>query len=451
MSLIATQSVRPRPARRLALLAALLAALALALAPRTGSAQRPELNPVPHTRDHVPGEVLQLDSLERQVLERNAGYAAMSAAVRAARARVETEGALSDPMVRVFVAPRSFARGGPESAWRAELELPLPMFDRRGARRAAAAAEADAAGAGLETARLDLIRETRTAFYDDYHFERVRRTNLDLIDLITRARASALARYAAGLAPQQDVLDADVEMAMREHDVVTAGRGQALVEARLRALLHLDPLTPLPAPPDSLTRPGALDAVRLIARSNEARRPETLAAEADVRAAEARRTLASRSRLFEPTLGFSYDRYWSEKELQPGVMAGLTLPIAPGRRSGAEHEAEAMLDAAKARRDAVRDELHRGIADASTEFEESLHELDVIAGRLLPAAERAFASARAGYESGRTEFSTLMRAARDVANARLEYHRVLGDAHEARANLERALGQPAPDAGKETR
>ena len=447
MSFIADLDVASRPA----CFVALLAAVALVLAPRAGAAQRAELNPVPHTRDHVPGEVLQLDSLERQVLERNASYAAMRAAVRAARARVETEGALSDPMVRVYAAPRSFASGGPEPAWRAELELPLPWFDRRGARRAAAMAEADAAGAGLETARLDLIRETRTAFYDDYHFDQVRRTSLDLLDLLDHTRASALARYAAGLAPQQDVLDADVEIAMREHEVVSAQRSQTLVEARLRALLHLDPLTPLPAPPDTLERPDALDAVRLIARSNEARRPETLAAEADIRVAEARRALASRSNLFEPTIGFSYDRYWSEKELQPGVMAGLTLPIAPGRRSGAVHEAEAMLDAAKARRDAVRDELRRGIADASTEFEESLHELDIVAGRLLPAAERSLASARAGYASGRTDFSTLIRAAREVSNARLEYHRVLGDAHQARADLERALGQPAPVEGKESR
>jgi outer membrane protein TolC len=128
----------------------------------------------------------------------------MRAAVREARARVGVEGALEDPMVAVMVAPQSFGRPEP-AGYRIDVDQPIPWFGTRGLRREAAAAEADARQASFETARLDLIREARAAFYDDYHYDQVRRTLLDQLELVRQSRQVALSRYAAGTGAQQDV------------------------------------------------------------------------------------------------------------------------------------------------------------------------------------------------------------------------------------------------------
>jgi len=418
-----------------------LAVIVMVLAARTATAQGNQ-TPVPQAVLHA-DSVLDLATLEREVVARNPSLAAMHAAVREARARVGVEGALENPMVDVMVAPQSFGRPEP-AGYRIDVDQPIPWFGTRGLRREAAAAEADASQASFETARLDLIREARAAFYDDYHYDQVRRTLLDQLELVRQSRQVALSRYAAGTSAQQDVLDADVDIAMLEHQTVAAGRSQALVETRLRSLLHLDALTPLPSPPDTVPIPETLDAVRLVARADTTTRPELRVALASMRAAQARIDLARRERLPEPALGVVYDQMQVDPDMRWSVRASLALPIAPGRRASAQHEAEAQLEGARARHDAANDAIQRAVADAATEFSESLHELEVIHDALLPATERAVASARARYESGKLDFTNVLAAARARAQARLEFHRVLGDANQARADLERALGGPRP-------
>ena len=385
------------------------------------------------------------------VAARNPSYAARAAAVREAAARADREGSLDDPELDAAIAPNSLGSSSAAVGWRMSVMEPLPLFGQRGLKRRAALADADAMRGGYDTARLDLIREARAAFYDDYHFEQARATALETLEWMRRARAAALARYASGAAPQQDVLAADVEISMLDHQAVMAERNRLLVEARIRSLLHLDPFVPLPAPPDTLPLPDR-DAARLmIMRSNERSRPEFRSATADVASERARWALARRQRLPETRIGFAFDRTETEREYRSMVMASIQAPLSLGRHAAAEREARAALDGASARLDATRDELLRRITEASTEFEESLHELEVLRDGLLPAAERSLTAARAGYEAGHASFDGVIRAVRDVLNARLEYHRTLTSVNQAHADLERALGGPAPFAGEEQR
>lgn len=386
---------------------------------------------------------LDLAALERVVLARNPGYAAMTAAVREAEARTDFEGSLEDPMVDVGVAPNSLRSASVDAGWRASVSLALPLFGQRGLRRRVAAAEAEVARGDAEGARLDLLRAARSAYFDDYHEERARATALELLEWMRRSRASALSRYAAGTAEQTDVLAADVEIAMLDHQAVRAERNRLLVEARIRALLHVDPLAPLPAPPETLAVPDRDAARLLVMRSNERARPELRAAEAAVESQRARLALARRERLPETRLGAGYDRTMMEREYRFEVALSFNAPLSLGRHAAAERQARAGIEGATARVDATRDALLRQITGASIEFEESLHELEVLRDALLPATERALAASRTRYESGRGDFDTIIRAVRDVLNARLEYHRTLASVNQAHAELERALGGPA--------
>ena len=394
--------------------------------------------------------VLELAALERLVLERNPSYAVATAAVREAEARADRAGALDDPTLEFGVAPRSLGASNVEAGWRASISQSLPLFGQRGLRRRAESAGAAAVRERREIARLDLIRAARAAFFDDYHNEQARITALEALEWMRRARAAALARYAAGTAPQQDVLAADVEIAMLDHQAVLAERNRLLIEARLRALLHVDPLAALPAPPDTLPLPDGDAARLLVMRSNELTRPEILGAQAEVESARARLALAGAERWPGTRFGFGYDRTMAEPEYRPVAMVSLDLPLSRGLHAAAGREAQAALDGAAARLDATRDELLRRITEASAEFEESLHELEVLREGLLPAAERAQLAARAAYESGRGDFNSVIRAVRDVLNARLEAHRTLSAVNQAHAELERALGGPAP-AAKESK
>jgi outer membrane protein TolC len=407
------------------------------------------LAPAPAVAAHDAGvsdSTLTLPALERAVLEHNPSLAAMRASLAEAEARSRREGSLEDARAHVWLSPRSVGLDTVDPAWGVSIEQPLPLFGVRRWARSEATAEHNAARGDLEVARLDLLRETRRAYYDDYHWWVARATATELLALMRGIRQSALARYAAGSAPQQDVLQADVEIAMLEHEAVSAERNRHVVEARLRALLHLSPVQVLPAPSLSLEAPSMDHARMILAARGVAPWPELGAAEARIEASRARVERAWHERLPVTSLTAEYDRAMHPIEWRTRVGVALTLPFNLGRIDAQQDEARARLDRAVAERDAARDQVERRVAEAVVQFEESLHELHILRDQLVPSTERAVAAARAGYESGKGDFSALLGALRDHQRARLDYHRTIAAANDAAAELERALGGPAGEA-----
>jgi outer membrane protein, heavy metal efflux system len=394
----------------------------------------------------VSDSTLTLPALERAVLEHNPSLAAVRASLAEAEARSRREGSLEDARAQAWVAPRSLGSDAVDPAWGISVEQPLPLFGQRGLARREARAERDAARGDLDTARLDLLRETRRAYYDDYHWWVVHQTTTDVLALMRSIRQSALARYASGSVGQQDVLQADVEIAMLEHEAVSAERNRHVVESRLRALLHLPPVQLLPPPSPSLAPPEPDRAHAILAARGRAPWPELEAAEARIEARRAQVDRAGRDRFPGTSLIAEYDRAMVEPEWRTRVGLAITLPFNPGRVAAGQDEARARLDRAIAERDAQRDQLERRLAEAATQLEESLHELGILRDQLVPSTERAVVAARAGYESGKGDFSALLGALRDHQRARLEYHRTIAAANDAAAELERAMGGPAEGA-----
>mgnify|MGYP003396190335 CR=1 FL=1 len=62
-------------------------------------------------------------------------------------------------------------------------------------------------------------------------------------------------------------------------------------------------------------------------------------------------------------------------------------------------------------------------------------------GGLLPQAKITFESALAGYQTGKVDFATLLDAARQVLNAKLEVLKTQTDAQMRLAEIERLLGE----------
>lgn len=392
--------------------------------------------------------VLSLAALERVVLERNPGVTQARAAWAEARARVEVAGAFEDPMVDVMVAPRSFHSSAVEPAWRVELTQALPLFGQRGLRRASARYEARSAEEELRMMRLDLVQMTRAAYYEYYRIARSQEANRELAMLLGRMRRVALARYAAGTVEQQDPLRADVELAMLDHEVVTLDRQRLVVVAMLNTLMHRPAEGALAAPPLSIAPPDTTLRHGDLAPRARAQRPELRMADAHVDAANAALRLSRRERLPDASLGVAYDRFWTEPELRTSVTMGLSLPILSGRGAGVR-EMRAGLQRAEARREVVRDSIELQVAVAAARFHEQAHDLEIAALRRIPLSERALRSARASYEAGRTDFTALLDAMRDHLNARLDYYASLSMLHMARADLDRALGDPALPAEEE--
>ena len=426
--------------------AATAAALAVLMLGALARAAGADASPTPAApRDSA----LTLAWVERMVLERNPTLQAARAAWHESQARAEQVGALEDPMLDVMVGPASFGSSAVDPAWRVGVSQKFPLFGQRGLARRAAGAGARAFGYDLEATRLDLLRAARDGYYEYFRVARSQETNVEIAALMTELRHVALARYAAGTAGQPDPLQAGVEVAMLEHEAVVLARQRRIVAAGLKSLMHLPQDTALSAPPRDLPLPEMpTSAAWLTARTGRAW-PELGAAEARVAAGRAQLDLARRSRLPEWTVGAAYDRFWSEPELRTSVGLSMNLPLNAGRLSAAQREAHAALEAAEAERRAVLDRHDLAIETAAATLGESLHEVEIMREDVVPASERTMRALRGAYESNHADFVALLNAARDLTRARLGTYEAVARAHQAGAELARALAIEAPPPGQD--
>jgi cobalt-zinc-cadmium efflux system outer membrane protein len=388
---------------------------------------------------------LEIGRLERAVIARNPTLAARRATWAALNARADEESGWDDPMVEGMVAPQSLGSNGVDDAYSVELSQTLPLFGKRSLRGRAVRADARTSANEFRAARLDLIAEGRRLYYAYYYITRATETNRELIQLVEDIRRVAVQKYAAGLVGQTDALQAEVELAMLDHERIGHNRERRVVEARLRAVLHDRSGRPFPAPPAELPPAEHLGHAPTSSsdeaiRTAFASRPELLGIEAANEARELDLEAASRAALPELTLRARYDRFMVEEEWRPQVGVGLTLPLWGSRRGAAVDEARAELDRVRFEREAVRDSVLAQVEAARARVQESQHELDIVKTRVIPATERALASLRTAYEANRADFLTLLNAERDVAKARLEGYRTEVMHHEAMTDLDRALG-----------
>jgi len=101
---------------------------------------------------------LDLDLLERAILERNSSLGAMRAAWRGGEAAADQAGGLDDPVLEIMTAPRSWSGSGVDPAYMAALSQRLPLFGQRGLEKRAARAGARALGEDYRGARAEQWR-----------------------------------------------------------------------------------------------------------------------------------------------------------------------------------------------------------------------------------------------------------------------------------------------------
>jgi outer membrane protein, heavy metal efflux system len=383
---------------------------------------------------------LDLEGVLHRVLERNPSLAAARATWTAAKASARQAGAWEDPMLDWMAAPRSFGSSRVDPAYRIGISQPLSIFGQRGLRRRMGEADARAAAWDLRTAQLDLVHQARLVFAEYWLNGRAIALNRELLDLLPQFRRVTLAKYSAGLVGQQDPLQVDVELAMLDHQAVILERERRVTMAVLNVLMHEPTDRWLPPPPDSLPLPDTSVVHPDLAPRARALRPEMRAADARVEMSRAAVTFAGRQRLPQTTFGVAYDRFWSEPELRTTVGVTMNVPI-PWRISASQAEARARLQWSEGQSAAIQDSVELQVAVAAARLHEQSHDVQIARERMLPLAERTLRASRASYEANRTDFLTVLTALRDYLRVHLEADQSLAMLHEARADLDRALGE----------
>jgi outer membrane protein TolC len=358
--------------------------------------------------------------------------------------------ALEPPMLSYAMAPRSIGAAVPFGQ-EIEISQPLPYPGRRRLTNDAAAAEVEVAAADLSLLVIELERRAAELYADLYLAHRAGDINAEHAALLEEFKQVATARYAAGLASQQDPLAAEAEVAHLQHDGLLLRSERAIVEARINALLHREPGAALPAPP-SMLAPAASSAgsgdpdLAVLAERALAERPELRRADALVRARQAELDLAKFAGRPDLAVSTSYNSMWSDGEHRWMVGAAIGLPFWRQRVRAGAAEAEGRLAVARAERETLADEVRREVAEAAVRWHETHHVLELFPSRLLPVARDRVEAALAGFRTGQNDFLALVEAERALRDVTLDYHRALAGQERSRAALAAALGDTAATA-----
>jgi outer membrane protein TolC len=262
-----------------------------------------------------------------------------------------------------------------------------------------------------------------------------------LLDLVDRLERVAQARYAGGLAAQQDAIRAQVERTSMTSDLAMLESELRSARARINGLLVRPVEAPLAEPRDEGALPALarLDAATLRSRVL-ARNPQLAAEDARIRAAERSKDAVFANRYPEFTFGVSpiqTRNRVSEWEL----MFEINIPLQQKARRSEEAEAAAMLAAAQARREAIATEALAALGENLAALE-AAHRVETLTqASLLPQAEVTLQAALAGYETGKVDFATVLDAQRQIRQARLALIRTRAEARMRLAEIERLLGE----------
>ncbi len=379
---------------------------------------------------------------------KNPEYTGMRYEAEAAAERVEPAGALSDPKLRTELM--DVTRGGaqnptlsPSRAGSARYTLmqDVPWFGKRDLKREIAELEAEGARGRALGTWADVSARIKTTYAQQYYLARNERLTREILDLMTRLEKIAQARYAGGLAAQQDVIRAQVEQTSMRNELIALETERHHMHTRMNALLARPANAPLSEPERlrPIPAPAKLGYAAMEDRAR-ARNPLLLADEARLKSAEKNRELTYKNRYPDFTFGIVPNQFQNSVK-QWDLMIEMNIPLQQGSRRAQERESEAMLSSARTRREATANQVLADLSENLAGLDAARRTEALATDSLLPQSELTFKSALAGYENGKVDFATLLDAQRQIRQAKQNQIRAQAEGQARLAEIERILGE----------
>ena len=419
------------PERKVLLLACGLLCVTLAI---PGWAQ--EVAPFPANEPLTP------EHLVAAVLQRNPSLEAQRAAMTEAAARIKTAGALDDPMLSVSVPPATIGKavGTREDV---QVSQALPWWGTRTAREAVARAMADAASQDVQSLALRLRAVSQSAFADWRYIHAALEVNRHHQTLYTELREAAKTRFAAGLASQQDVLQADVERTMLRQEALELTQRQLTIQAGINALLNRPADAPLPSPGpippiNNLPPLAALESFAL------EQHPDVRQLQFQERVASEQMTLAEKARYPSVVLSAGYNSMWDDPDMRATIGISINVPLDQGKRRAEIDAARANAHRAEASLTDLGAHLRGDLAAAYAAADESRQSLALYRDQLVPLADSTLSVARSEYAAGQNNFLYVINAERGWLDAELGLARAESELFRRLAELGRLAGTSLP-------
>ena len=288
----------------------------------------------------------------------------------------------------------------------------------------------------------DVISRLKKAYYELWFVQQNMVLNQENIRLMKQFAQSARTRYGVGEVSQQDVLKAQVELAMLQNESISLRQQERSAKAMLMALLNRAPKDTLgyAVIPEEISFNAQLDSLEQRAIQS---RPMLIHDSLNVEENRTMLTLAKQEYIPDLKLGVEYltsplDGFngWS-------LRAIITLPFAPwtlGKSSARVDEASASIRRATTTYTASRNMVLSSVQDLFFKAQSFKQQLNTYRVEIIPQVEQSVRASIAGYQTGTTNFLMLIDAYRTRVATTREYFMSRMQFEQTVADLEKEVG-----------
>ncbi len=369
----------------------------------------------------------QLQDLVREALAKNPEVLAVQRHYEAALQRPAQEGSLPDPMVSMGYASNGGPLPGqglgtiPTSNLGVMVSQEVPAAGKRKLRAGIARKEADAEYQQYLAAQLSVQSRVTQAWHRLHHTYAALEILSQGKELVSEVIRVSEARYAAGKAAQQDILKAQVQLSILETRVIQLGQDRTSAEAELNALLNRRPDTPVAPPDDAESAPLTVTADQLLAKAvrtaPELRRDQVMIERSGMAIDLARRDSQS-----DYKFSAGYYNMLGMPSMYEFRME-IPLHINSGRKNAAAvGEQIYRLSEARQNFEAAGQTLQFRVREAYAQAQTAWRLIQLYADTILPQSALTIESSLASYETGATDFLSVLTNVMAKVDAGERYH-----------------------------
>ena len=388
---------------------------------------------------------LRLQDLIQEALKNSPEILASEARARAARHRVPQAGSLSDPMFMFGYQNEGWERytfgKEPDAQWMFSASQMFPFPGKRSLKEEMASQDAQGVSIFHEAVKLKTIARIRELYFDLFLAYKTIDLIRERVSLFSRIEDAALARYAAGMGMQVEVLMAQTEKYMLlEKEEMQKQKVQSF-EAMLNTTVGRNVNSPLGRPAEQALSLQARSLEELLAMAYD-HSPEIRIKQRMVAAAEARVRMAEKEYYPDFTLAGSYFTRGGGQFMDMwSLTTTINIPLyyRTKQRQGVL-EAEAMLAEAKRELEAARLMTASTIRDIYSMYATSERLMNLYKNGLMPKTYQDFESVLAAYMTGKTEALTVISRLKTLIDFETLYWVQVTEHEKAMARFEAMTG-----------
>lgn len=302
-------------------------------------------------------------------------------------------------------------------------------------------ADADRMKTMIDMKKWEITAQVKRTYFSLYHADRMLGILGETRTLLKTMEQNMESMYAVGMAPQQDVLKAQLSLSKLTADELDLKRARSQYEIELNKLLGRSATTPIQnlEVMEMMHWPYTIEQLQQIALAAS---PALLLEKRGVKMQEYRIDLARAE--FKPDAMFGYTQYtrggigsaWQ-------VLAEYTWPLYKNKKQSynlleAQQSKEAAEAGFQSRKNQVFQEIDAMLASLNT----NRQLYDLLTSTLVPQAQLTYQASLSAYQVGKADFLTFLDSLMNLYDFKMRIHMTLQAFHGEAAEIEAMVGAP---------